>query len=780
MFDIVFEKLYKNKRTAEPCFIGIPVKQGLLCEKNLDKVMVCQDGKAVPLQVRPTSLHKDGTVRYLFMRFMADLNANQETVLQCALDGESEGLNALSKDTYDAMEVVENDYGIFVNTGAISFTLAHNGTHLFEQLTDARTTYHQDQFVGPYLIEESGEQYGMQLGRWTVVETGTVCTRLKNKGQCVGSRPVSFEIFINCYRDKEWFEIEYRLINTTEQALPIRALQFGIKQCVNSVLDFSVSAVHEEEVSRDKVFSFSGLKKAEEAMNRYPVAEGRYTVGNSNYKTHFSMCGSGSALERVADSALILKEGNEHYAEVLYGTFFADRTTKTDGICATIFQAQQNYPKAVKADDNGLMVMLVPEHTEKVVMGPGMSRNTKFMLHFHSPEMGVAEYEDRSLIYQMPDRPMVAPKVYAEAEVMHNVFLADELIDDDVEISLMDKCDAHGRCFGMLNWGDTPDAGYTNQNRGRGLPVWTNNEYDYPHACFLQYARTGVRRFLDYGLITAEHWMDVDVCHYSTNPLLMGGQWEHSARHIKDSTIVPSHSWVEGLLDYYHFTGNIRALETAVGIGENVLRLLETDTYKTNGESNARETGWALRTLTALYIETGEERWLEKADWIVDHFEEWAKEYGGWLASYTDNTSIRVGFMISVAIGSIMRYHRVFPSQRTHDMMVAAVEDLLENGMLPNGTFYYKELPSLKRVGNNTLLLEAMVIGFELTGDKKFLQAGKRTFDRQIRSNGSNAVNAKRVVEDAVIFEGNGTKNFAQSFIPLCTYYKTAREQGII
>ena len=76
----------------------------------------------------------------------------------------------------------------------------------------------------------------------------------------------------------------------------------------------------------------------------------------------------------------------------------------------------------------------------------------------------------------------------------------------------MGKADAHARCYGMLNWGDTWDSGYTMQGRGNGRVVWSNNEYDFPHSCALQYARTGVRRYLDYLLVTAKHWMDVDIC----------------------------------------------------------------------------------------------------------------------------------------------------------------------------------------------------------------------------------------------------------------------------
>lgn len=111
----------------------------------------------------------------------------------------------------------------------------------------------------------------------------------------------------------------------------------------------------------------------------------------------------------------------------------------------------------------------------------------------------------------------------------------------------------HARCYGMLNWGDTWDSGYTMQGRGNGRVVWSNNEYDFPHSCALQYARTGVRRYLDYLLVTAKHWMDVDICHYSKNPLRIGGQWEHTAGHCANGVMVCSHEWVEGLLDLLSF-----------------------------------------------------------------------------------------------------------------------------------------------------------------------------------------------------------------------------------
>ena len=197
--------------------------------------------------------------------------------------------------------------------------------------------------------------------------------------------------------------------------------------------------------------------------------------------------------------------------------------------------------------------------------------------------------------------------------------------------------------------------------------------------------------------------------------------------------------------------------------------------YQVAGESNARETGWALRSLTSLYVETHDTKWLSKCEWIIGNFEEWNERYGRWLSPYTDNTTIRTGFMIAVALGSLMRYYRVFPGERLKKLMVDAIDDLVQEFMTPQGLFYYKELPSLSRNGTNTLLLEAMTIGYELTGDDKYLDKGMRTFKKAVNGSLSGSGD-KKIQEDAVIVGSGPTKNFAQSFFPITSFYTKAVE----
>jgi hypothetical protein len=595
-------------------------------------------------------------------------------------------------------------------------------------------------------VDGTGKEYQFFVESWEIVENGIVCGILEGNGHMYATdgQKRKARMRLSFHQGKAAFEMAFQLVNDSDYPLSVKKL----------------------------VLAVSNPGKGERTTA---------CVASSNYMTSFHLNEEGDPVERVVCAEDLLYESNEHMAEVLYGTLFSLIRTVEGGVCATVFQAQQNFPKAVQASRDGLQVFLVPEGVGKVVLQPGMAREQKVQIELISPSSGLEEVSHSSLLYQMPDRPWISPEVYQEADVFPDVFVRHT--DPDVEMALLAKGDAHSRCYGMLNWGDSPDPGYTMQGRGNGRLVWTNNEYDFPHACAVQYARTGIRRFLDYVLVSGRHWIDVDVCHYSKNPLIMGGQWEHCDGHaycpgFEGYYVVEcSHEWVEGLLDYYHFTGEKEALTTAVGIGENVLRLLEGPMFQQTGEINARETGWAMRTLTALYIETNDEKWLEKCEWIVGHFEEWAEEFGGWFSPYTDNTAIRVPFMIAVAVGSLMRYYRVRPQEKLKKMILGAVDDLVEHAYMEQyRVFYYKELPSLSRLGNNTLVLEALAIATELSGDRKYLEYGRKTFERAIHANTKGPVGQKRIVEDAVVVDGDGTKDFAQSFLPLATYYKSVAD----
>ena len=737
MIRINIDKLYRFEHKSEPLYIGFPLPKGTLT--TTDSVNLYAGETRLPIQPKVTARYEDGSIKFLFLRFLADVPAYKGMTVDCALAGEAKGEIA----PFSAVKISNTDNGLRIETGAdngLCVELKNGSDSIFEQVTAGGRTYGRDVFEGP-VLNEKGQKgaYGLTTENWEIIENGPVCAIAAVKGTHTAAdtdKKIRFEVRITAWAGKPWVETSYRIINSDDAPLNINTLRYELH-----------------------------LDNPEGA---------RTCVANSNYETSYAVSENGEKIVKTIDADWIMKEANEHFCEVFHGTFFADVTGKKDGVTATIFQAHQNFPKALEADNDGIRIMLVPENAGEVIMQSGMAREQKFLLHFHDAEETLESLNDRSIVYQMPNRPYVSPEVMKESGVWPRIF-ADKT-DFKVEQALISRGDGHCRAYGMLNFGDGYDSNYTAQGRGNGKLVWVNNEYDYPHACALLFARTGVTRFLDYVIASATHWMDVDVCHYHKDPMFLGGQWEHTAGHVINGRQLCSHQWVEGLLDYYHFTGDERGLKTAIGIGHNVQRLLDTPAFAKVGEANARETGWALRTLTALYLETHDQSWLAKCERIVNDFRVWEETYGHWMAPYTDNTLIRVPFMIAVAVGSLMRYYNVFPSEELKNMILRQVDDLIENCYVKEwGLFYYKELPTLNRLGNNTLLLEALTYAYDLSGDPKYLTYGIETFknameDRQGYSS------TKRKVEDTVLVGNASAKIFAQSMIPLSIYYRALAE----
>ena len=70
---------------------------------------------------------------------------------------------------------------------------------------------------------------------------------------------------------------------------------------------------------------------------------------------------------------------------------------------------------------------------------------------------------------------------------------------------LRDQREHARRENGMLHYGDYYNGGYGNPETRGDL------EYDTGHACFLLYARSGQRDYLDFALACNQHFIDMDI-----------------------------------------------------------------------------------------------------------------------------------------------------------------------------------------------------------------------------------------------------------------------------
>lgn len=728
MIELFFERLSNFKR-REPVTAAIPYKKGTVkCVDNL----VVNDGESdVISQNTATAKWDDGSVKWALVKFFAEMDGVNDRKYFLRNDE-----NKSNERTEDEISVEIKEDVTVIDNGMIRVGLNQKG-NIFKFIKRGNDEYLEDDIIGPFL----NKSYRARLTEsFQIIENGAVSIIAEGKGSHFdenGNSLIDFVIDIQLFKGCDWLKLDYRIINRQKcESVELSSLEMVIKK----------------------------------------AGKNRLTAGRSNYRTKFTESEEEIYEEITANN--LIYEANEHFPEVFYGTFFGDISNENGGVCATIFQAQQNFPKAFEITKDRLRIQLIPEKSDiNIKYYRGMAKNHTIFLHFHDENADKNDINLRSLQFQLPDRPVISSDVYKNSGVFPDFFLENDEKISDIESVFIKKTDTRGKAYGILHWGDGADMHYTRQGRGNGRLVWINNEYDFPHTAMLMYAKNTDRRFLDYLLVSARHWMDIDVCHSSDDAIRQGAQIIHSADHISGEVEI-SHEWVEGLFDYYHMTGERFAYNTAIEIGYNIKRNLALEKYHKDGEINARETGWALRALVALYMETNDDVWLEEADFIVGHFESWERKYGRWLAPYTDHMQIRVPFMISIAVGSLMRYYNIKADEKIKGMILRAVDDMIENSLLDTGLFYYKEMPSLNRLGNNTTVLEALSAAFNFTGDKKYITAGIQTFKSYVAEATGNYSLSKSVFEDAVVLSGVSAKSIAQSYYPVAAFYTAAVRAG--
>lgn len=749
MIKLHFPKLARYPRAMEPATVSIPFPKGTLSTSANCRI-IDENGQLFPGQFRPTALWPDGSVKWLLVHLQADLPGNSSA--DYYLDIASDNASSVT----DSCEGLLTASPTLVDNGVLRIALPVSAGPLFESIDTPHGCFTKEE-ISPFTItDKSGNIYTAGTGEkgWEVIESGPVRAMLRTRGRHLGENRTYFDYIITMYIyvGKPWVDLDYRVINT-EDGEPL-------------VLEKACEGLT---VSHIKSMS----------LKICPAAAGKvatYTA-HSNYRTLYQD-GDG---ELLIDGKYLQFTDSEQSPEVLYGTFYADWHDEKRGVAATIYQAQQNFPKRVAVSKDALTVNLIPEETGEVEFIEGVSKTHRIQLLFHAPDADRhMDITFRTLQYQLPDKPIISPDVYEASGLFEDIF--NTKLDRRMELYIEQLFNNRAKTFGILHWGDNPDSGYTLAGRGMGEYVWINGEYDPGRAFFLYYITHGSRSAYGAMKCATEHILDVDICHYGSNPTRYRGHLPHAARHAT-SICTPSHEWVEGLIDYYHETGDPEVLEIALGVGHNIVYMLEHKIF-CQSEDNyaaAREAGWALFSMTALYQETYDEYWLKHCDTIANYFFDWEKKFGAFLAPYTDHTLARVPFMIAVAINALKCLYNIRPTEELKGLIIRSAEDLALNCISEyTGLFFYKELPSLNKSTVIILPLASMTYAYQLSKDVKFLKYGLTTLETLL-SNIPSPKSGKKLSYQCMLYAAGSASNkpFAAGAQSLLLYYKALMDNDL-
>ena len=741
MSELYFQKISKYDRPCEPVTLSIPFAQGKLSEP--ERLRVWDQGVRLPMQVRALATWPDGSVKWLLVHLQPDLPGNRDKTLRFDI-AQQLAVPPLPVSRLPLV-VRETAEGVTIVTGPLSFTAPRRGfLPVCDIMLNGRPLWAAGGLNG-FVLECDGQTLTTDTPVVLEVEEAgplraVILVRGKHR-RADGAGYLDFRGRITAYAGKPYIEIEHQFIHgEAEPVVKLSSLR----------LDARLPA----------------------------VGTPRLALGEGYYQTRVQQ--SAEPLEMVINTETLLYQSNEHYVDCFYGDFWADWRDDAAGLAISIHQAHQNFAKALHVEAGGVVCELWPRSEQPVDIHQGMAKTHRLLLHFHAPDAPLEEISARSLQFQLPDRPSL-PASWFRANNPWELPFFPEKVPARLYTWINQVNETRPRAMGMLHFGDAPDAGYSNQGRGQGKTVWVNNEYDRTHACALYYALSGQRHFLDSGLVAGRHWLDVDLCHYSTDPLRHGGLIEHSAYHVTKG-VTPSHEWVEGLLDYHYLTGRKEGLEAAYMVAENIMRHMAQPRMLRPGDAQTREGGWALRAMVSMALATGEERFKAEAKRLVDLFLSWDQMYGGMLAPYTSHTMPRVVFMISLTVNSLARYLVLENDERVQKLIVAASDDLIANCLGPGGVFYYKELPSLRRALPSPHVLETLTHAYHLTKNRRYLEVAARQFFELIAASPEIPAVGKKWTEQGAVVEGYGPSGrpFADKYTSVILFAGAATPEGLL
>ncbi|MCS6775882.1 MAG: SUMF1/EgtB/PvdO family nonheme iron enzyme [Chloroherpetonaceae bacterium] len=350
----------------------------------------------------------------------------------------------------------------------------------------------------------------------------------------------------------------------------------------------------------------------------------------------------------------------------------------------------QQYPMALQVTPDGVILHAVTAQ-EPFDADRGIAKTITYCLATGTPGT-TGELPAQATLH--PLFPVAPPAWYCSTRALGDLAPYDLDRFADYETSVEADIDLwiRRRPHGFRHWGDAYMGGPY-----KGKNAYANLEYDVPYGLFLQFARTGHRKYLEAAAQAARHQADIDTNHITGQP------WKHSPRHTETPAEL-GHVFLRGLITYTHFTGDPRGLETARQIG----RFLNRAILDRGETGNERQIGWGLYALTAVYEATQDPEYLQAMKAFVDRLVAEQDATGKFRIRW-DN---RIAFFNGLAATGLIRYYEL-----TGDETVAtAILRLMERTL-----GFYPEY-----AGRTT---EGLCWAYERTGDRRYLTAVVRMWE---------------------------------------------------
>ncbi|HOM80465.1 MAG TPA: hypothetical protein PLU39_12830 [Armatimonadota bacterium] len=724
-------------RKATPIRFGFPLAKGALFDAAQVRIL-SPGGTEIPCQVTPTSFWPDDSLKWVLVQFAAPLKARESTEYTVEFGSQVKRAAASSP-----LKATETDAQLTVTTGPLQAVI---DKRQFNLLQDVRLDANGD---GRFAETERVAAFGPD-GIRLVDERGKLFT--------ASARPpesVRFEEQGPCMLVVR-VEGAYAAADGTTYMRYIARLTF---RAGSPRVELALTHLNDYLRTEFTDITSLSLPFAPSGSIRQGTLFLRDKAGKLQPREGRTL----SLFQEDEAQCLVRADGQQSKGGQAPGVIRV--STERGALTVAVRDFWQRWPKGLSCEGNGLSIDLLPAQP-----GPEYGKNLPHYLLYPFVEgkyrfkWGVSFTERISFDFSGQTTPEEidaetnAPVIavlpaswYASTGALGRLAapLQKQFSAWDAWVAAAYQANERSRVrtreYGYLNYGDWFGE------RGRN---WGNNEYDFAHGFFMQFARTGNRDYFRAALIAARHQADVDCVHAYPDPYYVGANHQHSIGHTGTWSQNPplatwshrydyhteaanGHTWADGMVDAWYLTGDARVMEAAIGLGEHIV-WAAAPAFKALG-THERSAGWSIKAVLAIYRATGDPKYLEAARHIgsVALSEQKFDEGGAWPHTLPrDHAGDRPGargnnlFLIGILLGGLQALHEETGDPAVRKSLIAAAEWVLKSwdevaegwpySALVTGEPLYKPSTSL-----NLLIVGPIAYVGHLTGDERFIRVAE-------------------------------------------------------
>jgi hypothetical protein len=352
----------------------------------------------------------------------------------------------------------------------------------------------------------------------------------------------------------------------------------------------------------------------------------------------------------------------------------------------------------------------------------GVAKTHQMLLHAGTANWELSRSRSVARVFQSNPTVICDPRWVCESKVFGDIGPRDPASQPQLErvvdgtMSAIARQNEENRDFGMWVFGDTTHFWDWNDRRPVLSRTYRQGHHNWPRWPWLQYARGGSKAVFDYACRNGRNLADVTHCHHTDEQFAaaayprqkaVGGandykgfaKWSGGER-------LDYNSVADAMLAHYYFTGDRRALDTAIEHGQAILA--------ENRAPDTREGSGRLCSLVAYYAHTWNNDVLELIERHIDNY----------VLAQDDNGIIPAEPVLSFWTAAFVDYSDLTRSKRGQALTLRWADLICrtapEERLYPNQQLYDMEICSV---------LASLAQAYVYTGDVKYLRMAKRRAD---------------------------------------------------